>query len=116
MATASEVVDTMGDEELSGKLAEAMGFERWGNGFRPLGTRHGEKPMPCAPPPYCTDLNATALLEAEIKRRGLGEEYVIELMMRLDGNNGSIQSYWRMITAPARTRALAALKVLEAHV
>ena len=77
-------------------------------------------------PPYTTSLVACAEAEAEIARRGLGEQYAVALCAALSVEISHINNYddtvvigseselFAITTAPPEARVRALLKVLEA--
>jgi hypothetical protein len=97
----SKVMTTLTDGEIRVRLLTALGHppRNWDWSF--------------TAPDYTVDLNAMAQVEAVIAERGLAKEYVFEIALQTRTDVTGWETNWQMITTQARTRALAALAVLE---
>jgi len=110
------MTNDLSDEQIRTRLAVAMGWVIDEASGMPKSIEYfpaDHEGKSYIPDPL-KDLNAMRLVEAVIGERGLTYEYTLALMKACDV---SVPIIWdglhRVATCPARTRALAALAVLE---
>jgi hypothetical protein len=125
----------MSEDEIKGAIAVYMGWQWW-HSLHPYRERNwlvkdaeifidrypewkrgrmdGLKNDYGLVPDYANSLDAMAQVEAVIAERGRQNDYALEIIILLKENgDGSLEGYFNVATCNARTRALAALAVLE---